>query len=106
MIVASGIIMNHQIHLNLLKIELDSLISDLDSIMKEIQRLDAFISNTENDEETAMLMTGVIMQKAEKFEELTDKVRSKLNVYLEEQKKYNVPVDFSYVRLLNQILKG
>ncbi len=64
-------------HLTLLKFEIEGLINKLDVVMADIKRLDKFVNDVDNDPDAATLMVDM-----------------------------NVPVDFSYVKLLNQILKG
>lgn len=97
---------NTNVHLALLKVEIDALIGKLDYCMQQIKKLDEFINDTDNEPDEAAMAVHVMTDKAHKFETLVEEIRDKLNIYITEQKKLNVPVDFSYVKLLNQILKG
>lgn len=94
------------VKLNLLKVELEALIKELDVCMQQIMHLDRFIADTENDPDEATVAAFIMIEKAEDFEALVDKVRDGLGTYIKEQQKQNAPVDFTYVKLLNQILKG
>lgn len=85
-----------------LKLEIEVQLAQLSKIMEEIQRLDKFITESE-DGDIASLMVQVILEMGEKFDQKTMEVRIALEYYIDECRNINAPVDFSYVKLLNQI---
>lgn len=87
---------------NQLKFNIESDVRIISSLMKEIQRMDAFIK-TLNDPEQEYLMAQEILKLGDKFEEFTERLKKNLSSYLEEQRISGEPINFSYQKLYNKI---